>query len=488
MNSLDRIASFAVVAAIAGCGGQDARGTASSASSSAVTAAPPVSASAPASAPTATCSVRTKPLRFALWSPTGARLLTGGPTEVAGSDEGKPVLDGSIDSWNLGGGELAFTLHLGTALDPGRTEPFAFVGFAPGEKSAVASGTSHLGPSLPVARWNLETGATDFAPATIHYPEGIDVSHDGKLAIVDGGGSNAVVLELPTLKVVQSVLNDTAASGSMIFSKDDEAIVNDWQMGLSLDDPRSLKAKKQWPQAFGATSPDRARVALYAKGFWGVVDATTGAPIKTFARPSEEASGGSIVFKPDGKRVALELSGTVSVWDVEMGRKSAEAKTAGPCRYTRDGAVLLCKDAAFESEMMRALPPLPPGRVELAYGHVVLIVDQSKASLFDLQAMRELRTYELAGVTDETPLAMSPAGRFLAYARKDTGTVRVVGLSDQETVDLGIAWIDGKQRGFVVSSQGAFEGPEPAACLATTMLGRTPSRADGILKRFLPAL
>ncbi len=87
------------------------------------------------------------------------------------------------------------------------------------------------------------------------------------------------------------------------------------------------------------------------------------------------------------------------------------------------------------------------------------------------------------GVTDRT--VMSSDQSFVAYPRFDLGLVRIVRLSDGTHVDLGVAWIGKAQRGFAVSSDGAFEGPEEAAACAAKASGVAVKPSSGVLRSFL---
>jgi WD40 repeat protein len=381
----------------------------------------------------------------------------------------------------------AFTFHLGTSKSDDRGA--TYVAFAPDGKSAVATDSSHLSGDTPIARWDLSTGATTFAAKTILYPEGVDISHDGKLAVVDGGGSNAVVVELPSLKVIHATMNETAASGSMLFSKDDAALVNDWQGLVTIDDPRSLKHKKEFAATIGAVSPDRTKVALAGKAFWGVVDASRGKKVVAFegSPKTKDHAGLWLSYSPDGARVAVHhnLDQMLFVWSAETGKLVGKtASSGGVLSWTRDGSFVIVDGAPIDLATMKASPKLPEGWMTALTGREVLVGGEGRATEIDVSTSKPTgRSWELADKSEQSAVAFNPDRSLMAFGRK-VGTLRVVRLSDGKTLDLGVVRADKAQKGFAVSSDGRFEGaPDTAGCAARAA-GRAVEPAPGLVRAF----
>ncbi len=478
MAAIHTTAGFVLWLALAGCDSTSSTHNAPPDPASAAANATAVTSSAATAGPARECTLRLKPLGFVKFSPDGRILLTGG--EVTGDhkppNDDKPTEDGSFDGWDLVKGERSFTLHVGSySAGAG-----VFVEFVPGGKAAVASARPH-GPSWPIAYWDLASGSTRFAGATIYYPEGIVVSHDGKLAVADGGGSNAVVLELPSLKVLHHTANDTAASGSMEFSADDASIVDFADGGVFLMAPRSLKTKKTWVVAGAALSPDGTALAIVGPDFSGIVDASSGRKLRAFESPpaagDRSSWRGRLGYSLDGKRVEFADSrdSTRTEWDASTGEKIVVA-TDAPDRvsWTRDSTGVIAGP--------------PSGRLLAGAGGTIIAVGNQRATELDgSNAEPSGRAWELPGGCQEEVCegaAMSPDLRFLAYAREDVGTIRIVRLADGATLDLGVAWVGKDQRGFAIGEDGSFSGPDEAAPCAAKASGKPTKPSQAIIRVF----
>ena len=489
---------------LAGCSSSEGGGvmtsgagtTIATASSSAAVTAAPSAAAAPEA-----CGLKSKALDFVAWSPDGAFLWTGGPTEVEGSGSGgAPVRDGTIDGWDLATGQRVFTFHLGAAKQRRRIH----LAFTPDGKAALATGSVH-GVLWPVARWDRLTGATAFASAWLNHPDGIDASHDGGLAIFDGGGSNAVLVELPSMKVLHETSNDTAASGRMRFSKDDVSIVNQHDGAGSLDDPRTLKTKKRW-SGESALSPDRTALAIAGKEPWSIVDAGSGKKLCVLEAPPKLGDGQSVLlsFSRDGRVLAVGTERTLTFWRADNGKKIGAAsfdltKNADrPWTWTRDSTLLVAGATAYDAATGKPAneADLPAGMLVPLAGHLVAVLEGE--ILVEIDAAtgeRTGRSWKVDGRHDEgepgdsfeADFAPGPREAHFSYPRKDTGTVRIVRWADGASVDVGVVWVGGAQKGFVVSPEGSFDGPAEAAACAAKVVGKVTKPAPGLLRDFTAA-
>ena len=431
------------------------------------------------------------------WSPDGRLLLTAGAT-VTPPSPGVAVADGSVDVWDLERGERAFTLHLGAPLGE---ETLVVVAFAPGGQRAVGSASDVHDFDHFVASWDLASGATTMSRAQIHYGAALEVSHDGKLVAAAGGGTNALVLELPALTTVHEERSDTSVESSMRFSKDDRTIVHVFDNTLAeLQDPRSLQKRAAF-QGTPALSADGASLAVFGSAWSGIVDARSGAKLRAFrglAPMAEVDASSAAAVSPDGTRVAFSQHGTgvVALFDVASGAKLGEASglaQAARLRWTGDSQFVLVDQGADDDSdsyvtlaaaTMRSLPELPSGRIVLGAGHLALLADGARVTELDVSSGAPTgRAWDVPGRGEEPP-SLGPDGRFFSYANAKTGTVRVVRLADGKSVELGVVSIGGKQTGFVASSDGTFDGPEQAEPCAP----EPPTRREpGLLRGFLGA-
>lgn len=426
-----------------------------------------------------------KKLRSVRWGPKGRWLLTAGRTPVKPRDDGKPIEDGSIDAWDLSEGTHRHVFHLGDEFF-GR---WFYAGFTPNGRGVVASGSAHSTP-WPVAYWDLEAGTTQFTGAHINYPEGIEVSHDGKRAVVDGGGGNAVLLALPSLKVLAANMNDTSVSGWMKFSHDDDVLVSNYDRFVALQSARDLKDIKTF-NGSSALSPDRKTLALASPTTWGLVDVATGRVLRRFdkAPKDPEGVGAVLAFAPDGRHVAAfsYADGAVHVWRTVDGKRAGRvADASAGMLWTSDARILIVGRQPFEVATKKKLPKLPKGEYRAGVGSHVLVWGERTGRVVNVD------TGEPTGVSwtpanldddDEPHEPMLSADKaFLAFGT-GAGTLAMIRLSDGRRLDLGVARRGAEAHPFVIAEDGAFEGPKEARSCAAVVA--SPKVARGVLSAFM---
>ena len=146
------------------------------------------------------------------------------------------------------------------------------------------------------------------------------------------------VVEVPHAKVSRVAISP---DGSRLLTLSDEAIA--W-------DATTFKPLSRFPVSWVgavALAPDGGQLLAGGQEGLTLVDASTGAPLRTF--PREKTAGPeALAWSPDGKFFASRHGKSTQVWELETGRVrwEVEAELTANLVYSPDGRFLLGGDAA----------------------------------------------------------------------------------------------------------------------------------------------
>lgn len=207
--------------------------------------------------------------------------------------------------------------------------------YGPGGRTWVAADGPERGavdlPWRPPAAWRAAGGR-------VLVPRGtpVDVSADGRLAVLDRLGELAVV-DVPGRRVVFHAKK----SASGVLSRDgrwfgflqrgNAVIVETSGWTEVLRRPR--KAGPGWQVAFASAAPRAA--LLESSGGVTVVDLPSGITVAAIGRGKARRWFGGAALSPDGRRLALATWAALEIWDVEaLARDAADAGV--PRTFTDD--------------------------------------------------------------------------------------------------------------------------------------------------------
>lgn len=460
-----------------------------SASPSATPLASPTASALPSATPISVtpCTLERKPLDDWRWSPDGAFLLTAGTGRGEAGE--KPIQDGSVDAWDLRRGERVFTFDLGMPKADARP---LVIGFAPDGKTAFSAGWAD-GIGQRLVAWDLVKGTTRTTELGVAFPAELLVAEDGKLLVMVGVAAQVLSVELPSLKKLgETPYSEGHADAGIDFDADEKVLLHRIDgAGVTLRDPRTLKAKKTVDGK--RVSPDGKLIAVYAKKGSSLVLAASGKQHVKLEGVSFQEEADPILsmaaFSPDGSRIALLTSADhkLLLHDTATGKLlgTAQAKDdAYNVSFSPDGRVLLAGGQVFEADSLKPGVALAePPAFSFAGGHALLTVTgESYVETDAMTGKATGRRWELPGYTTG---AVRSDGGFLAYAPEGSGRIRIVRLSDGAWVELGVVRRGDQQLGFVLGSDGAFDGaPETKSCSGAAP-GLTLKDQRGLLASFL---
>lgn len=424
-------------------------------------------ASAATALPAATCELKKKALYWAGWSPNGRFLVTAASVTLpATADSNTPSEDGVIDVWDLEKGVRTSTHHTGLGAGGDRAPLFAFTADGKGVVSGGLLGDLMVYP----AYWDLAAGTTTFLKAPISFPEEVAITADGAHAVISGGASQLVRLDLPSLKTVgPTPYSEGHAESGVGFSKDG-TVIHEFGRSVLLVNPETLKVEKTFELGAFASSADGSVLAVFNKDWAGLVD-SKGKKLQAFDEvPKLDEGEWSILsasVSPDGKRVVLSglPKDQLLIWDTATGKKlgavTAPANT-GRAIFSPDSKVIFAREQGFDVATLAPTMTLDTDTSPffVGRGHNLLKLEGEDAQEIDaLTGTPTKRSWKLPGVKDTLP-QVTADGSLLAYRPVDKDTVHLVRLSDGKSVDLGVV-ANGKDQGFVVGD-GKYQGPAGA--------------------------
>jgi serine/threonine-protein kinase len=256
----------------------------------------------------------------------------------------------------------------------GHAGPVHNVRFLPDGR--LLSGSGYPGGDRTLRLWDV-AGGRELNQLTLpHQVHALDVSPDGRFALVGLGNGEIAYVDLETFQSIRLLRGHRGAVGWLGFAADGQT-------------------------AFSAGSDGTARI-------WNLTD---GAEVKQFAVVNPRARGAALF--PDGKRLlTADGGGLLQIWDIVSGQ---ELK-----RFQRDGFI----DSV----------------AVLADGKQALVTGNGGAGLYDLESRelraRELRAFQEDG-EEVHQAAVSPDGRLLLTASFD-GKARLWSFQSGKLIrDLG---------------------------------------------------
>jgi eukaryotic-like serine/threonine-protein kinase len=256
---------------------------------------------------------------------------------------------------------------------PSHEGPVLCVGISPDGKRAVSGGCgiSKDKTDNAVRVWDLEnrkelkrfTKHTGRVMSAAFLPNGRQVVSVGGNA--DGGGAYVRLWDVETCKEIRQFDGHAHEVRWVAVLPDGKRFVTTGQDGRAFlwDVDSSKPIRSLGKGAGGALTPDGRLVALTISGPISLVDVETGLEIQSFAGHTKWTGG--LAFSPDGKRL---LSGgydnLLRLWDVETGKQVCEFKGnfQGPTDavgFTADGKEALAKSWNSSLRLLR-LPPVAP--------------------------------------------------------------------------------------------------------------------------------
>lgn len=450
-----------------------------SASASALPSATPVSV--------APCTLERKPLDDWRWSPDGAFLLTAGTGRGEAGE--KPIQDGSVDAWDLRRGERVFTFDLGMPKADARP---LVIGFAPDGKTAYSAGWAD-GIGQRLVAWDLVKGTTRATELGVAFPAELLVSKDGQLLVMVGVAAQVLSVELPSLKKLgETAYSEGHSDAGIDFDAEEKVLLHRIEGGgVTLRDPRTLKAKKTVDGK--RVSPDGKLIAVYTKKGSSLVLAASGKQhVKLEGVAFQEDADpimSSVAFSPDGSRVALQKSVDHKLYlhDTATGKLLATAQTkddAFNVSFSPDGKVLLAGGQVFEADTLKPGVALAePPTFSFAGGHALL--DVKGDAYVEIDAMTGKPTGKRWDLPGYTTGAVRSEGGFITYAPEGSGRIRIVRLSDNAWVELGVVRRGEDQLGFALGSDGAFDGAAETKPCSGAAPGLALKDQRGLLTSFL---
>ena len=268
----------------------------------------------------------------------------------------------------------------------------------------------------------------------------IALSPDGSRALSGGEDKTIRLWELATGQLIRTVYAHLDASGgvsSVAFSPDGGRLLssNRWESAVKLWDAGTGRLVRMFHHAKGplrsgvsaaVLSPDGTRVATAGNGEKAVKiwNAETGQLLQAFAEPVRGTH--KVAFSPDGRRLLLADSKSITLWDTESG---ASLRTLGShglsdlydilVAFSADGALALTADHENGLELWSVETGQPVRTFKPGLGRVVAVSrDVARAvtvglsrtfKLWDIASRQELGAFERYASSVDS-VAASPDG------------------------------------------------------------------------------